>query len=87
MKPEEMAELVKTDPSAKMLPVEMTPELKAHLQEVCCDVVDLLQKRTRGPIEAVMVMHFVEAALEALFEARGLSLKGFAIIEEGGLEH
>ena len=66
----------------KTVTFEMTPELKEKYQAICHKIVDLLMAETRGPVEAYMVIQFVQLALEEM-----AGIKGGIIIENQDSQH
>jgi hypothetical protein len=52
-------------------PIEMTPEMKAKFSRVTGLVVDLLRQNSDGPIEAYMMLQFVQHAFEDIYGIRG----------------
>lgn len=72
------------DPRTKIVPFELTPEVKKRLLEVSEEVLDVLIKGTRGPAEAAMVLHYVSGSLQTWMEEQGFPLKG---IVETSNEH
>lgn len=51
--------------------VAMTPELKAKFSRVTGLVVDLLRENSGGPIEAYMMLQFIQHAFEDRYGIRG----------------
>ena len=50
---------------------EMTPERKAKFSRIARKVVDLLKAETDGPIEACMILRFVQLGLEEMCGVAG----------------
>lgn len=65
----EIEKLVKSPNNTTML-YELTEERKEHLMKVSDEVVDLLAKRVAGPIEAAIVVHFLQETLEETIGAK-----------------
>lgn len=70
MKLDAKAEAALREPGVRAITVEMTPELKKKYSHVTGLVVDLLRTHTTNPLEAYMVLQFVQNALEARFGIR-----------------
>jgi hypothetical protein len=75
MNPEEIQKAL-TDPNSKVMVAELTPELKARLERITCEVIDLLQKRCMGPGEAVMALHFVMETFKETYGITGAFTQG-----------
>jgi hypothetical protein len=62
-------------PDSQAVTVTLTPELKEKYSHVSGMVVDLLRANCDGPIEAYMILHFVQHSFEENYGIRA----GFAI--------
>ena len=51
--------------------IKLTEEDKERLVKICDEMIDELTKRTKGPIEAYMVLHFMNSSLEEMFDFKG----------------
>lgn len=58
-------------PDTTAVPIELTPEMKAHFSRISNQIVDLLKANTKTPMEAYMVLHFIMASLEEIYGIRG----------------
>jgi len=54
-------------PDTKAVPIEMTPERK----RVFGLVIDLLRRECNGPVEAYVILHFVQLGFEENYGIRG----------------
>jgi hypothetical protein len=62
------------DPDKGVVLVEMTDEVKERISRIACEMIDELIKRTKGPHEAYMVLHFLMAVMEERYGIRGAML-------------
>jgi len=58
-------------PDSEAVLVEMTPALKEKYIRVCDMVGDLLRAQCEGPLEAYMILHFVQHGFEERYGIRG----------------
>lgn len=75
MKIDEKSQAALQEPDTKAVVFEITPERKEHFRSVCNAVLQLLQSRTEGPLEAYAVLVFVGKSFEDTYGIRG----GFSI--------
>ena len=68
------AALQKSD--TRMQPIVMTEEMKAKFSRVTGLVVDLLKQNSDGPIEAYMMLQFIQHAFEDSYGIRGSIILG-----------
>lgn len=82
LKPEELKQAM-ADPKNKVAAITLTDEMKERLTKACDEMIDELVKRTKGPSEAYMVLHFMMETMEELYGIRG----GFTVVNEGEHGH
>lgn len=58
-------------PDTRTKAIAMTPELKAKFSRVTGLVVDLLRQHSEGPLEAYMMLQFIQHAFEESYGIRG----------------
>ena len=58
-------------PDTKAIAIPMTPELRDKYKRVSGEVIDLLKRNTKGPVEAYMILQFVQHAFEDAYDIRG----------------
>ena len=58
-------------PDTRTRPIVMTPEMKLKFSRVTGLVVDLLKQHSEGPIEAYMMLQFIQHAFEDTYGIRG----------------
>lgn len=58
-------------PDTKSESIVMTPEIKAKFSRVTGLVVDLLKQHSESPIEAYMMLQFIQHAFEDAYGIRG----------------
>jgi hypothetical protein len=63
------------DPHSKVMAVKLTDEMKERLSRICDEIIDELTKRTQGPGEAFMVLHFVMETLKEEYGVAGAFVK------------
>lgn len=76
------AEAALQQPGTKSVVVPMTDERKEKYGRICEAIVELLRKETEGPVEAYMVLQFVQHALEDM-----AGIRGGIIVEHGEEMH
>jgi hypothetical protein len=62
------------DPKSGVMAVEMTGEVKERISRITCEMIDELAKRTKGPHEGYMVLHFLMAYMEKQYGIRGAAV-------------
>jgi hypothetical protein len=60
----------------QMRAIEMTPEMKAKYRRVTGLVVDLLKQHSDGPLEAYMMLQFIQHGFEDAYGIRGGIIMG-----------
>jgi len=71
MKLSDKIQLAIRNPESEVHTIELTPEYQEHLVHICEQVIDEIGKRTVGPAEALMVVHFIKESLEEEFGITG----------------
>lgn len=63
-------------PDTRTQTIEMTPERKAKYRRVTGLVVDLLNQHSDGPLEAYMMLQFIQHGFEDAYGIRGGIIMG-----------
>jgi pheromone shutdown protein TraB len=54
--------------------IELTPERKERLMAVSDEIIDILKKKTHGPMEALILLHLMQ---ESIQEQQGVTMELF----------
>jgi|HubBroStandDraft_1064217.scaffolds.fasta_scaffold422356_2 hypothetical protein len=63
-------------PDTQIQAIEMTPEMKAKYRRVTGLVVDLLKQHSDGPLDAYMMLQFIQYGFEDAYGIRGGIIMG-----------
>ena len=64
------AEKALRESDTEAVAIEMTPELKQKFSRISGEVIDLLRAKTEGPIEAYILLKFIQHAFEEHYGIR-----------------
>lgn len=59
------------DPNTKAVTLEMTPEMRERFSVISHEIMGVIQAKTRGPMEAYVILKFIMSALEERFGIAG----------------